>query len=292
MQSHLQINHNKAKRLGLIIVKLAVVGACSFFIYRRLYSADGGSLWSILSFPHLSLVLCLALLLTPLNWYLEALKWKCCLKPVILLENNEALNAVLRGLSLNWVLPFTIGDFVGRILGIEKSRKTVVAMLLNKYVSLLVTIVLGAVSALWFFELAFLTPVVLSVTMAGLLVVTPRLFRRYGLQDIIKLFLLTIIRYGVFTFQFVLIASFIVPEVSIITWVLGTPMVLAIKSVVPSVLGGIGLREAATIAVFGTYSDSVAALTLASLLVWLINIVIPSIYGLVPIITYKVKLQR
>lgn len=268
-----------------------MAGACGYFIYSKLEDADGLAFGEIIGLPGLPVVLCFALLLTPLNWYLEALKWRLCLKPVVRLEKNEALNAVLRGLSLNWVLPFSIGDFVGRILEIEKSAQSVKSIILNKYVSLSVTIVLGSIGSFWYFDLVLFIPVLVMLSGIVIMIATPRLFNRYANRHLLSLYLLTAIRYVVFTSQFIFIASLVVPDVPISAWILGTPVVLAIKSVVPSFLGGIGLREAATIAVFGLYTDNLGALTVASLLIWMINIVIPSIYGLIPIISYKMKFQ-
>ncbi|MBO0936987.1 flippase-like domain-containing protein [Fibrella sp. HMF5335] len=58
------------------------------------------------------------LVLVPLNWTLEALKWQWLARRVAPLSFSEALGGVLAGLSLGMALP-GLGDTAGRVLSIR-----------------------------------------------------------------------------------------------------------------------------------------------------------------------------
>ncbi|MBO0930228.1 lysylphosphatidylglycerol synthase domain-containing protein [Fibrella aquatilis] len=60
----------------------------------------------------------LLVLLVPLNWSLEALKWQWLTRHVTPLSFREALSGVLAGLSLGMALP-GLGDTAGRVLSIR-----------------------------------------------------------------------------------------------------------------------------------------------------------------------------
>ncbi len=279
------------KALLLVGAKVVIVGLCIYYIWGMV---DLGALSDVriyLGDPLLAIVLGLVFLLTPLNWYLEAWKWRLCLKPVCQMQAPEALNAVLRGLSLNWLLPFTIGDFIGRFLGLPKNRKTVVAMLLCRYVSLVITLAIGLSTAALMFD----KPWILPLLATGLLLVvlaSSKWLRDYATPLLSKIALVTTSRYLLFSLQFLMVAMVLVPEVDLLTWLLGIPIVFVVRSLIPSLLGAVGIREAAAIWVFAPYTDQLTLLTLASLLIWLMNIVVPSLYGLIPILNYKLKEAR
>ncbi len=291
MHSLSQINHIRWKGVGLLVLKAAIVIGCAVYLFKKMENVDWFQLLALIGETRILVVLGFVLLLTPLNWYLEAEKWRICLKPVVNLASSAALNSVLRGLSLNWVLPFTIGDFIGRILGLPKTRQTVLAMILNRYVSLSMTGAAGISGAAYYYGLELLAVWPLPISFCVFLLLQKKFFSPYTHRHLILLWLITALRYGVFTFQFVLLLQSLLPDIGFGVCLVGVPIVFLLRSLVPSVLGAIGVREVAVIFVFGQFTAHPELLTMASILIWLTNIVLPSVFGLVPVVAYKTRVS-
>lgn len=71
-----------------------------------------------------------ALLLMPLNWFLEALKWRVIISPVVQISINKSIRGILMGLSLGIFTPNRWGELPGR-LWVIPSEKSVQALLLS-----------------------------------------------------------------------------------------------------------------------------------------------------------------
>ena len=71
------------------------------------------------------------------------------------------------------------------------------------------------------------------------------------------------------------------------TLVYGIFSIFFLKSIIPTLLGGFGVRETVTLLVFTPFVDGMETVLLPSLILWLLNIVIPSIVGFFPILNFK-----
>jgi len=100
--------------------QLAVAGSLGYLLYRQLWqgrdiavtlsSFQGGlraGHWPALVF---------AVMLMPLNWAVEALKWRHFLALPCRLSLRRALAAVLAGITLSLITPNRLGDYGGRAL--------------------------------------------------------------------------------------------------------------------------------------------------------------------------------
>jgi uncharacterized membrane protein YbhN (UPF0104 family) len=68
--------------------------------------------------------------------------------------------------------------------------------------------------------------------------------------------------------------------ITIVHAFVGTSAMMFIKSLLPISLGDLGIREAGSIYFFSTYNVSQAAALNASLLLFVINVFIPSLFGI------------
>lgn len=95
----------------------------------------------------------LALLLTPLNWYCEYLKWKVTLKTLNCYNAKVSVESFLSGIFSGFITPNFIGNFIGRVLyyPFKIRPKIILFTLLANYSQFLTTITIGA------FSLAFLS---------------------------------------------------------------------------------------------------------------------------------------
>jgi len=237
-------------------------------------------------------ILGVVLLLMPLNWALETMKWQLLIHPVHSVSFQKALTDVLMGLSLNWVLPFTLGDYLGRVWSYDQVGQASKAVVINRATSFFVT---G-----W----AGLTGVYGYLRMQGLVGVdVPVFFVFYGLVSIVLMwvvfvflfryripFFLTVLRYLVFMAPLVLLFRWSLPvDVSVSTLIMGVAWIFLIRSSIPSLFGALGLREASALLFFDGLGHP-AAILVPGLIVWFVNLVIPSLVGLALLLKYKVKL--
>ncbi|MFN4123056.1 MAG: hypothetical protein ACK4GL_07100, partial [Flavobacteriales bacterium] len=89
--------------------------------------------WKLLKLPELNLsnliYSLLILLLLPLNWGLEAWKWKISLSGILHLPYLKAFRSVIAGTATGVITPNRVGEFAGRILLLpENVRKQAVGL--------------------------------------------------------------------------------------------------------------------------------------------------------------------
>jgi uncharacterized membrane protein YbhN (UPF0104 family) len=228
---------------------------------------------------------------------------------------KEAFGSVLLGISLGSFTPGEIGEFAGRALHITDAKRShlVGLTLLDKAQIFIVTSCAGIVSiaCLTFDNLLFVALVSLviillsSVLMMRMGVIAAlghrlnsSLFKKPWLtrvlngfsflnpQQLLATILYTLIFHSVLILQmYCLINAF--SKISLFHAFIGTSAMMFVKSLLPISLGDLGIREAGSIFFFSTYGISQAAALNASLILFLINIFIPSIIG-----TYFIRHQQ
>ncbi|MEZ0538853.1 lysylphosphatidylglycerol synthase domain-containing protein [Fibrella arboris] len=259
--------------------------------------------------------LILLVLLTPLNWSLEALKWQWLIQRLTPLTFSDALDGVLAGLSLSMALPGPVGDTAGRALSIRSGHRTqsmgaaVVAGGMQFYVAIVVgsaawATYLNNVPArnasasqvlLYLLVGLSLLGVVLNFYRArfinwsarwpllGRYVAWWQLIGQYSHTDMVTVFGLALLRHLTFSLQ--LYGAFRLYGVSLAAGDLaaGIGVIFLVKTVTPAFnwLSDLGVREAAALWVFAPYALPAPSLLAATLTLWLVNIGLPVMVGLV-----------
>lgn len=290
MHSPLQINHFRWKDKGLWLLKAVVLVGCVFYISKALSGRSFiGFNWQALNSIQLWLYCTLVLLLVPFNWLLEVIKWKLCVVPLSQLSTRQSLRAVLTGLSLNWIIPFTLGDFIGRSLNLPKTKGVLRANLVNRFTSLWTTLLMFGIASYYYWPDEILFTGFGLLLLVGALLFAMSWDKTYHFTAKLKIVGTSVLRYLIFSLQFALLLFYFCPEIPVVTLMAGIPVVFLIRTLAPSMLGALGVREAAVIWTFAAYATNPASLLLASLFLWAFNIVLPSIVGLFPVITYRYK---
>lgn len=278
------------KTVGIWAIKIFILLGSCYYIHLKLGNIDYTFIETLTFDFSLYLAAIISLLLMIVSWYLEIARWKSSLKHIKEISLRKAAEDVFRGLIMNWVVPFSIGDFIGRTVELPKRKDTVAVVLANRLYSLFVTVCFGIIG------LIQLEKVPNIVGLSILIFIGCSLFFLFRIKKVpypldfsyhLRLLWLTFSKYLIFTSQVGLIVSFFLPELGYSLIVIGLTIVFLLRSIVPSVLGAIGVREAAMIWVFSPFTENLEALLIASLIVWLINIVLPSILGLIPAMTWK-----
>lgn len=261
----------------------------------------------------------LSLLLIPINWALESLKWKFLAQKVEKVSFARAFRSTLTGLSLGVITPHGLGDYPGRLLHLSQSDrfKALGALFLSRIAQFFITLLFGTYAIVYFILFQGEAVHVLFYYLLGLLIISTILFvtallsgkrifdsiasvsaltkilryfrilTTYTPKDFVIVFLLSFLRYLVFSFQFVLILYSFGVESSLILLFTGACFVFLSKSVIPT-LFDLGVREASAAYFFGSFMIPGDKVILASLFLWFINIFIPALIGLIFIFKMKI----
>jgi hypothetical protein len=303
----------KRKKILSILIKL-LIGAGSFLIiYIRLRSDFTPEKLHLLSTSAFSKkgILCFVfcLMLIPINWGIEAYKWKLITAPIQWISYKTATKSVYSGVCLGNLAPGRATEFLAKIIffKIENRPKITVLHFVGGMFQLSMTIISGFIALLFMLNnfggdsiwmtyttsiigIILLTLLILSIYKINFILnfISKKISRQSQIEDfnykfsakaLIKLFGFSALRYAVFFLQFVLliflfhreITVSIFPEIALYFLITTTiPMISFLEA---------AIRAAVALVVFKDSGISSSALALSSLLIWLVNIIIPSIFG-------------
>ncbi len=251
----------------------------------------------------------IALLLMPLNWFVEAMKWRLLASKIYTISMAEAYIGVLSGLALAFVTPHGLGDYVGRIGQITTAGRArlVGSILIGSVAQLLVTILFGILGVAFYLrntnaDTLKVIVTILSIILAGVAIAiivwkVPKIVQTipiarkaekyltviqlYGKAEFSKVFWLSTIRYIVFASQFILILQAFDFGVNRIQQMAGVTWIFLVKSVVPAFnfLSDLGIREFSALQYFEPLLVDTTRIIAASLFLWVMNLLLPTVIG-------------
>lgn len=311
------------------LTKVVIFAGTFYFLYEALLTENAQPETWLLAFNAIlskgeRFYILLAAVLIFCNWGLEARKWQNLAAKVENINFWQAYQAVLVGVCLGFITPNRLGDYAGRIMGLQSRQRleSIGAIFLGRFCQLIITVIAGTVGILFFlikyyhldlpvflslgFGLLSVIGVLLLLLfrpriLIGGLSVLPSLHKfiryvniitRYTLKEIINLLQLSFLRYLVFAGQYMLLLMAFGVEVSWWEMALGISGTFLLKSVVPSLssLSDLGMRELSAIYFFSLLGQNKLVVMSASLSLWFLNIALPSLVGL--IFVYRMKWQR
>ncbi len=296
----------------LNFAKIAVFIVACYFVYTKVFS-DGGldNLSQIVSrgkegnFSYFLLIL----LLMPINWILEAVKWKLLLRRISEVNLKDSIWAILIGTYYSLVTPNRIGDGIGKlsILTKEKRKQGAYAFFTGSISQLSVTLIAGCLAfgildinllpnlSPIYRNLFFTTLIVMSLFMV-LAYLLPNLRKKlavifgkkikdefivpYDVLELQSFISLSAIRYLIFSSQFVLSLLFFGVSISISNAFFAVALVYLISAIIPTfILGELGVRESAALLVMIPLGGDETGIFAATFFLWLVNLLLPSAVG-------------
>lgn len=264
-----------------------------------------------------------AVLLLPVNVGLEAYRWWRLVRRLAPgVRYGQALVAVVGSYPLGLLTPGRVGDYVGRALYVrELAPGASAALTFGERMATLAACLVGGLAALGPYLAAHAPPSPLWPTLVvgtalatgGLLALLlfPRLgqavvstlvpiravrravaaFGQIPSGEAVALVVLSMVRYGVFSAQFVCLVLAFAPGASWTGAALAVALTFYAKSAVPQVtLGDLGVRESASVFFLGAYGVGAAAALNASLAVFAVNLLLPALLG-IPLLL-RLRLRR
>lgn len=261
------------------------------------------------------LILLLQFVLSAINLSIEAVKWQMLTSVLDAQKFSNAFRQIIRGVQLGMLTPARAGEPLGKALLFTKGKRTQ-ALLLSAAGSMMQNIVIvftGIVSSLFLFnygmldssmffsiqkgilQYGFLIPLFGLFVVLGLyrllkfVWVNPiikrisfhlQIYRKLGYDLICKLFIVTFLRFLVFSFQLWLVLDFF--EIFLLPvqyWLV--PLYFTIITFIPTIaLADLGIRTSIALFVFGIASTNTIAIITSVFVIWLFNLALPSLMGI------------
>ncbi len=303
----------KVKKILSWTLKLSISAAVITYLTTRLID-EGYRLQDITKIDALPAIL--SFLLVPLNLGLGAQKWRIMVRrfyPALSFE--QAFGAILAGMTTGIFTPNRIGEYGGRVFMLPAGSRleALIITFIDRVIQMMITLWLGSaalIGFIWFKYEGELTYKFLSISgivlvcLSMVLLAFSRLkvaallerFRHYKYLRIAqitlerlppgilgKALLLAAIRYAVFTLQFVLLLYAFGYDKTVLLAVWMILIIFLLKSFAPSVaLSELGVREGIAIFVMEQFAVADPAISFnATFLLYLFNIVLPSVLGMV-----------
>lgn len=255
--------------------------------------------------------LLIAAILMPVNWLIEAIKWKSLLSKIEKISLFHALRAVWGGLTINNWIPNRMAEFLGRMIFLKKGNmgKSISCTIVGGYAQFLSNILWGSLF-LFFSQFVKLPYWLWGIILASLVLFIffyfkirffhqllkrlrflntfTEVFITIEVQKLCFVFILANLRYFVYLLQFYLSLKAFGINVGFFTGISAVSLIFLIQTFLPAItLTEIGTRGAVILFVFEHFSFSQVNLLASAYAVFLINIIIPTLAGAFFIIKNK-----
>ena len=322
--SALNLTKNNRKYLSLCI-KLSLVVLAFWFIFKKvLKNKDLVSFQSYLQEMTTTEITALATILLVLmlvNWGVEIFKWQRLIKKVEQISIWKSLESVFCGLTLAIFTPNRIGEYGGRVFFLSPNRRIVgvVAMAVGNIGQMVVTNIFGIIATLFFLyrfaELDSMVFYIIGIAALGFCVFLGlfclnirwiqglllsirwtkkykkfyKVLGKYSKAELLKLLGFALVRYLVFSTQYIIILKILIPDLLILDTLMMVCILFFVQSSLPSLaIFDIGVRSLAATHFFGYITDQQVAVVASTACIWFVNIIIPAVIG--SYFVFKLKL--
>jgi len=259
-------------------------------------------------------------ILLPINWLLEAIKWKRLTAIIEDISIKTAYNAVLAGISTGFFTPNRVGEMVGRIIYLETDHRKagITLSIVNSLTQNLVITIVGVPACLIFFTFTtgtleadiadFILVLISFAFLFGLLYFAlPKLSKKiegstigskvgtytdclssYKKSDLIVIMFISMLRFFVFATQFYLMLRFFGVHLDPWQAFIAIPSSYLFVTFTPSVaFSEAAVRSSYAVLFIGAFSGQVVGIALAGVCIWAVNFILPMLVGSVVMMRKK-----
>lgn len=282
------------KRLNALLQLFIAIAAIVFLLYRipAIFDKDFffKTVFSVISGKYFPLLIIAVVLLMPVNWLLEAIKWKFTISKAEKINLITAIRAILGGITVSMITPNRTGEYLGRVFILKSPVNGILLTLAGSFGQLITTFVMGCTS------LFIAMPVLInylaiksdgSLTLLRIAVITmiggaimiylkfpvfykiadisllrkyekikklARLSEVFSQFDLIMILLISLLRYVIFSTQYYLLLVIGGIQISPQSAFIVISLQYFIMAFIPSVaLSEIGIRGSVAIMIFSIY---------------------------------------
>lgn len=118
-------------------------------------------------------------------------------------------------------------------------------------------------------------------------------FRRFDYYDKWSLFLISSVRFFVYVIQYYCLLKFFNVQIPLSLGVIAIGCMFFVQTIIPTIaLAELGIRGIISLKVMGYLSDNVAGILDATFTLWMLNLVLPSLLGLVVLLRTNINLKE
>lgn len=304
------------KKILAALLKIAIVVFAFWFIYVKLVANNDLKefvhILKALPASKIWTVLLIVFFLMLVNWGLEAIKWRRLIRQVEAISLWKAIESVFCGLTWAVFTPNRLGEYGGRVFFLSPKRRIVgvVAMAVGNIGQLVLTNVFGAIAIcvfvyrftpidhrlflalcaigiafcvffiLFYFNIKWLNGILLSMRFTRKYKKFYTILARYKKAELLKVLLLCLARYTVFSTQYFIMFLWLIPDLHFADILMLVCILFFVQSSLPSLdLLDIGIRSITALFFFKYVTEQNTAVVACIASIWLINIIIPAILG-------------
>ncbi len=261
-----------------------------------------------------------ALLLLPMNVFLEAGKWKLLASSAQKISFLKSLKSVLVGMALSLLTPNRIGEYPARIAFLKKQNtgRLIAVSFLGAFAQFITLFCFGITGLVWFnFQfpelwLQLLLGVAFLLTVGFVVLflkfeffshfierikwfrrfgLYTQLLRRFTLREELTVLLFSISRFGIYTAQYLALLFWMRLELPLFTAFMLSNLFFWAMAVMPSIaFAELGIRGGISLFLFGAFTENTSGVLSATLVLWFINVLIPAVCG--ALLLLKIRLLK
>lgn len=300
----------RKNKLFTLVFKILIIVFSYGYIYYKIKSSHIE--WHVFETIEIQYLL-YAILLMPINWLIESVKWQYLLKDIQQIPLKRSLRGVMVGITSGLATPNRIGEYVGRNIVLSKKNrvKGSLATILGSLSQVLVTIVLGLSGWLILFEqirffenlhyrpiyIALLTSLMVLLILiyynlqwikriAKWLTINQkyideiRFLNKYIPQELSFVMFLSFFRYVIFSAQYVFLLNCFGVDIPLLNSLASIAVIYLIIVFIPNFsLTELGIRSSIAVLIFQNFTSELHLVAVAAACLWLLNLAIPSIWG-------------
>ena len=282
-----------------------IVFVTYFYIYKEIFQKKRGDEdiqidWhtlveyfsKIADEPYTKIFIIWIFLLMIVNWGIESLKWQYLIGKVEKVPFLKSFEAVLSGVSVSVFTPNRVGEWFGRVFILKKVNpwKGVFITMIGSFSQLLTTVVMGALSLLFYIPIYFKDSgfysqylfygivililgvnavlVLIFLNISALPTFTKKILKQrfskateyfsiisnYSALELATVFIFSILRYCVFSLQFYLFLMLFSIEIPLLHGLMIISIVFFIMTAIPTItLTELGIRGAVSVYFISLY---------------------------------------
>jgi len=275
-------------------IKIIFFVAAYGFLFYKISSFNFNNIKSLINWYSIT-----ALLLMPLNWYLEIIKWQALTKITCCkLIFHKAYKSVIYGLIASIPTPNRVGDYYGRTwITTDKNKKNqlFITSLLSSFLQTSITFIAGIISYFWlaktinipYYIIAISTLIIfftiiliLKIKKKYFIQITNNISKNFHYQNLVAIILLAIFRYIIFIVQAYLLFLATGIHTTFTQTFNGLSLIYFITLFIPSFFWAeLGIRGSLASIIFPMVGINEKASIIVISILWLINIGLPVIIG-------------
>lgn len=313
------ILHSKIKQFFFVLVKLSIVTGAVFYIYHKLTTnvqldlnefvdvSSKNGIFSVKSIIYL-------LFLSVFNWFFEIVKWKTLVDIVEKISFKNAMEQSLGSLTASLFTPNRIGEYGAKAMCFNSGlRKRIVLInFVSGTLQMAVTVILGVIGFVFLLKeydfpvnlnkgiLLFIFGIFGLVLIVFLLSKSKHSIKgiylekiitfliNYPKQNLIEAFLLSLLRYFIFSFQFYYLLNLFQIEIDYFNAMMFITSMYLITSVLPSIfIFDVVIKGSVAVYLFSLAGINDLTILSVVTLMWVLNFVFPSIIGSYYVLNYS-----